>query len=576
MRSHPTAQVLAVLAVTTTAILLGSQSDLRMLCGLLALAALATFLFPGAQPWGKKATLILGSLIALCFASYLPADWFHLPRWRTAVVNDAGLQLAKTLTVQPWHTATNTIFMVGAFVWLSYLVTLRWNSLQQRLLIHGFMVMLTVLALLAITLERANIPWPWGEHADQFSPFANRNQLATLCAMSLVLHASSLMASLSSKHRWNLFYLVPGFIIALGSLITIGSRAGLLLGMFALLLPIGASAYRNRGPKTIALAISLGLLGLSALFLSNTRLQRRLTADPSAIWQDLQNGRLAVYQDTLSQSKELPFFGHGLGNFPQVFPFYRDLSINEYSFRHPESDWLWWWSELGWAIPIIAILGIASLLRQPPKLKRHHDERRYDHALRLGLYGAALVFVLHSLIDVPAHRLGTLWSGLLVFSLLIPRSSAVHSVSQRSWALPFTAVAAFALAFFSPLKQEEQLPLAWQTHYARAVSMLESGSSTTDALTAFQRARFLEPHSPKVPLAEAEAWLDHAYSGFAMAAWREAMRRAPDKANTYYDRFLKRAQQEPSFSWDSLLTLAGHDTDRLKNYQALRPHQANR
>jgi hypothetical protein len=67
-------------------------------------------------------------------------------------------------------------------------------------------------------------------------------------------------------------------------------------------------------------------------------------------------------------------------------------------------------------------------------------------------------------------------------------------------------------------------PLDWQLYLARAIAEV-SLQRTTNAIDDFRRARFLEQIAYEVPLAEGNTWLPYR-PDLAIAAWREALRRA--------------------------------------------------
>src|SRR2546428_11998069 len=73
-------------------------------------------------------------------------------------------------------------------------------------------------------------------------------------------------------------------------------------------------------------------------------------------------------------------------------------------------------------------------------------------------------------------------------------------------------------------------PLDWELYFSRAVAEAEL-KQTDNALTDFRRARFLEPISFELPLAEGNVWLSYQQPVLATTAWREALRRAgPERA----------------------------------------------
>lgn len=560
------ARPLAALAVTLLAVLMGGQHGATLVTVLIAACAGAAFVINPtlALPRGF---LPGATLLALAVAAaFLPAAWFSLPSWRLAAEGDYGLSLASTLTPQPWKTAEAALFLMAALTWLCVLLTTRWTTEQRRHLTHLLMGALSVLGLVYLGLRSTQTTWPWNpEHAAQYGPFANRNQLATLCGMSLALHASYLASVLRKFHLGRLLFSLSGVGIATAVLVWLGSRGGFAIALSAVcLILLSDIGKRKKGAPNLGIALSLTLLGCAALFFSDTRLAERLTAAPTQLSQAFKAGRLSIYQDTVNATLNGPITGHGLGNFASIFPFYREASVSEFTIRHPESDWLWWWNELGW--PLLLLLGFVLMLvlRHPPRWRRHRTERLYDHGLRRGLLCALGAFALHSLVDVPAHRIGSLWPALLIVGLLWPGPSpSTPPVASRltgrtmRW-LPL-GMLALACGFLSLAPQElsKRSPLAWQAYFAKAQTGLHQGKPAPEALTEFLRARFLEPHSALLPLVESEIWLQ-THPTFAVQAWQETLRREPLRAKERFDRFLRQALTQPgAFSWPTLAQLAG-------------------
>ena len=67
-------------------------------------------------------------------------------------------------------------------------------------------------------------------------------------------------------------------------------------------------------------------------------------------------------------------------------------------------------------------------------------------------------------------------------------------------------------------------PLDWELYLERAIAEVEL-KQTKNAVDDFRRARFLEPITYEVPVAEGNSWLPYD-PVLAVAAWREALRRA--------------------------------------------------
>src|SRR5205814_139633 len=105
-----------------------------------------------------------------------------------------------------------------------------------------------------------------------------------------------------------------------------------------------------------------------------------------------------IFQDAWQLIRSSPWVGLGLGNFESVFAIFRDASHGTSRSLHPESDWFWVLSEMGWlAIPLV-ILGALLLIRRVAPLEVGTNQR-----FRLAALIGALMFALHGLVDVSGH-----------------------------------------------------------------------------------------------------------------------------------------------------------------------------
>src|SRR5438876_5761829 len=79
-------------------------------------------------------------------------------------------------------------------------------------------------------------------------------------------------------------------------------------------------------------------------------------------------------------------------------------------------------------------------------------------------------------------------------------------------------------------------PLDWQLYFSRALAEV-GANQEANALDDFRRARFLEPNSYEVPLAEGNVWLV-SQPALAATAWRDALRRARSRRSEVYSSML--------------------------------------
>lgn len=118
-------------------------------------------------------------------------------------------------------------------------------------------------------------------------------------------------------------------------------------------------------------------------------------------------------------SADSPLTGTGLGSFRYIFPQYRHDSATAARSIHPESDWLQVASEQGWPSMLVFAGGVIWLwiLCFRSALKRPFWAMRWN-----GLV-AAMVVPVHGLFDVPGHRVGLAWMGVLLLALTLRETS---------------------------------------------------------------------------------------------------------------------------------------------------------
>jgi tetratricopeptide (TPR) repeat protein len=265
-----------------------------------------------------------------------------------------------------------------------------------------------------------------------------------------------------------------------------------------------------------------------------------------------------IFQDAWQLIRSSPWVGLGLGNFESVFAIFRDASHGTSRSLHPESDWFWVWSEMGWlAIPLV-ILGALLLIRRVAPLEVGTNQR-----FRLAALIGALMFALHGLVDVSGHRVGTAYSALFLLGLSLHRPTKLLCSKITEWTFRVLGLALFAIGLSWPVawrsmamlpgsvgaNNAKQLavvanrghnfaesinlttralnwaPLDWELYYLRGAAEVAQREPEQKALDDFRRARFLEPNSESVPLQEGFVWL-RSRPDLAEMAWREALRRA--------------------------------------------------
>jgi O-antigen ligase len=518
------------------------------------------WLFAPARHWPVRGFVICaGGLIALAATAWLPAAWLAAESWRP-IVQSAGIPVPATHSPQPWLSAEAFLWLVAGLAWMAWLLGREWSagarSPAMRILAGGVVLVATV-ALLAQWLH-LEVPGWHPQHG--FGPFPNRNHTGHVFALGGVLALGC--AADAARRDWKkaLPWLGGAGLIVV-ALIFAYSRGGLLLFFGAIAIWAAFASWQRRSWQVFAVGVSLVLVLGAVVLVAGGAFAGRFAggADSQVAFRTL------IWRDTLALIHGSPWCGAGLGNFPALFPFYRRLSLIQQSVLHPESDWLWLASEMGWLAVAFAAGAVFFVLRDAFPLAPGSRSR-----LRGAALAAALAAVVHCAIDVPVHHVGAALIALLVMALArneIPASDSTGAASV--WrALGLAALGGaviiaripddagdaqsrlqagrFPEAAAAADRALARAPLDWHAYFVRAGARACLGRNL-DALADFRRARTLEPHYAGLPFEEGRFWLQRQPS-LALAVWSEALRRVHSPEDEpLYGAMLSDAPDNPDF-----------------------------
>ncbi len=513
--------------------------------------------------WATNLAMVL--FVGLGAIAFLPAGWFFLPLWRSALVRDFGATLPQTLSAQPWVSLTCLISMIAGVSWLYLTSTQELDLRAVRVQLRIFVTGIVFIAALSIVFYLAHLSPSFWINARGFGPFPNRNQTGDLFGITaIVLLACGQDDMRHGRNRWIVWLLGLGILIS--AIILNYSRAGviILVGGSALWIAVVALRVRSHSRVALAMAASFVLLLLTALLIFGGSTMERFHVLQSGQARAFADFRWKIFHDAFDMIRASPWCGVGLGNFEPVFATFRQASIAQTRALHPESDWIWMWSELGWPAILITVAGAALLIRRVLPLAEATNQR-----FRLAALIGALCFAAHGLIDVSGHRVGTAYAALLLLGASLHRPlpfkrsvvtmvffrliglgllvcGVAWTVAVEKQALLPGSVCATVVKQLSPALMNgrefedaialntrglDSAPLDWQLYFARALA--EVGARRQQpAVDDFRRARFLEPTSYEVPLAEGYAWLPF-QPVYAGTAWREALRRTQTELHRF-------------------------------------------
>lgn len=494
--------------------------------------------------------------LALAGVAFLPARWFFLPDWRVALTKDFGMQLASTVSPQPWLTLDCLFMLIAGLAWIYYVATLDAPLRGVRRAARVFAGGIIALAGLCICLHLTGRSLPFWHNEPGFGPFPNRNQTGDLFGISTLVVLGCMQDDFRrGRKRW-IFWLA-GFGVLIGALILNYSRAGILilvLGTMAWLVRLAVRKWSGAG---IAISLSPLLVLFAGLLVFGGETIERFPLRLGSEGAVASDYRWLIFRDAWTMIKASPWPGLGLGNFESVFALFRDISRGETRSLHPESDWLWVAAEMGWPALALIVAAAVVFVRRVLPLQEGTNQR-----LRYAALVGALLFALHGFVDVSGHRFGTFLAGTfllglaqfrpppaapsrwppilfrLVGLLLAIVSGAWFFASWRSVPLPgyvgVEAVKEAAVLANRGYRFEEAIalanrglewaPLDWQLYFLRAVSRIGLRQPPAGAVDDFRRARYLEPSAYQLPFEEGKVWLS-SQPTLALTAWRAALQR---------------------------------------------------
>jgi O-antigen ligase len=265
---------------------------------------------------------------------------------------------------------------------LVFLVAQAWPQEERawRQVLLGFGALAVLLVGVAtwqrFTGEGLPIPWDYDRRSTGLFPYPN--------ALGLLL-APLASAFLVSAWRWR----APGFgvlgVVAIVGCVLAETEAALVAVPSALGL-VAVAAQPTWGRR-------LGVLGAGAVLASAMLLVSPMRE--KILLQDYSGGvRRSQWGETMELLGDHPFFGVGLGGYPQALALYHQDTQYEI-FQYPHNLLLNQWVELG-ALGVVALVWLIAV----------SGKRLWDNASVVAMAsGAALLtMVIHGLVDVPFYK----------------------------------------------------------------------------------------------------------------------------------------------------------------------------
>jgi O-antigen ligase len=508
------------------------------------------------RPWGW---LLIGLAGFVILSQFLPSNWFGHTTWRLILSRDYDVTFPFTRNPEPGRALDCILMGLLALGWFFWVRTLACDQGTRLFLVWVLFSAAAVVAIVSLALGTRQDFLIYGYRYTPgwtgFGPFPNRNHTAALLAMGGLAGAGCLVRAARRRYWVQLPISIALEVTIIIGLLTSKSRGGLLgfgcgLALFAVL---AISKLRTR--SAVIGSIAGGLLGATLVLSFGSKVLSRFESPGDGNIPN--NLRWQIWQDALRVWHDAPLWGHGLGTFAQIFPFYQTVQAHEQIILHPESSWLLWLDELG-VIPVAvgAALLIWMLTRNAIGSIRA-DVRGFF--IRAGCFAGVFGLLCHGLWDVPIHRWGTAAFGLALLAIACPPLHRRRQVRMdRLWAVAPILIAAFwllpflgAAPFWSPVaehqiverlpyspsiatvadlrRMESAFPLDPALHEQIGIREMISARHPDYAWREFRIADRLSPADWSLPTLQ--GWLSRQFSpGMSFHFWSLAIERAGRRA----------------------------------------------
>lgn len=509
---------------------------------------------------------------------FLPSFLFGRPAWWHEA-SKAGVELPITSSSQPLKSLEGFLLLFAGISYLYLLINCRLRMDDRWRLLQGFVLLGGVLAGVVVYGNLADLQYFWTDYAASFSFFDNRNQTSALLMMIGIVSLAMAFYAVYKHWIWMLVSALAFLACAFGVSMSL-SRSGLLLfvigcGVWIIMrfTVLGDRGLMRFVAPLVAVSFSLMLITGQETF---SRLSSWFGGD-DGMFSDF---RWSIYRDAISMVAAQPFTGVGLGNFAEIFPFFREHSISANPALHPESDWMWIAVEMG--VPGFSIM--ATLVCFLFWMCIPFGDERLS-PVRMAALIAGSMFLVHTFFDVSGHQLGVILIAIWIFRMGMPQVKIEPACLAPAWLWRMGGVILLIAGvtwigadltrtmLHSEIAKEEAfirvteameteeaeglvddldtsltfLPMDWELYLQRGQARLYLQNDTNGARKDFLRARVIEPILVAPALYEGQVWLPRS-THYAYEAWADALTREAENPNWLFHLIIKDAEKNPRFS----------------------------
>lgn len=540
--------------------LLFGAVDREVQVGLLVLLGLGVKITPQKAIRPNVKWLFAIGIGLLVLAQFGP--WPTSTRWRSILTEEYGVSFPRTRHPEPFRGLDAILAGCVGWLWVAWVRGLAADR-EARVKMVGILAFAGVaVAAVCFAMKGVESGKIYGIRSTPgwigWGPFPNRNHTASFLAMGALVTAGLGAWTVSKRRNIPTILAGLGFAAILGALLMSKSRGGLIAFGVGMIVFISASLARNRNRRTRWVVLGFtGVTVVLVLLFGGSVLSRFTSREAGLVSNDL---RRQIWSDTSVMWRDAPLLGHGLGEFPQVFPLYTDHNFDGQIVRHPESSWLLWLAEVG-AIPL-AIAVLCALLFAVRGVRHAWQSERKAFYLTAGALAGGVALLTHAVFDVPAHRWGTAIFGLALIAVAFPARTTHRGerwvawyplLLAGFWGYAVTQDAPWSAATIADLEAKEsatrsyvpepQVPKEeWEAvvsyfpidpiarHYAGLAALFGIKGDVKAAERHLAIARRLSGSSWGYAMMQARAY-GRKYPSFAIVAWQDAVLRSGRRAH---------------------------------------------
>lgn len=406
----------------------GGPGDLGLAFLAIALAGLALIVvvllnggFARFQTLPLVVRLAAGATVALPFLQLVPlppALWTALPGegLRVDVLQAVGLAGSwQPISGSLPETVYTCVVAMIMFAFLMSILTLRLAEIYTILWIFvGLLALEAAIGVVQFATNSSVLNYHSYVHRNAaVGFFANKNHmaLALACVVPVVYE---LVIRNSGQRSTQAIYVGLMALVVLPVLVASNSRAGVLLGLFAIAICLVQIFWEKRRKLALAGGAALALVFIAIQFVPNVSDVIDRFGDTQAY------GRVEILERSVPLVTRFWLTGAGIGSFENLFATQERLEwVYPYQVNHAHNDYVEFMIEAGLFGLAILVLWALALRKSVVVFYRSQKVRLSRSSIDMGLVQVGLViitlFAVHSIVDYPVRRVATLT--MLVFAV---------------------------------------------------------------------------------------------------------------------------------------------------------------